>query len=290
MWAIILWLFSTIANAFWLWFRKKALDSNTLPNTLFMLYAPVFWLIVVLFLLLVFWFNINIFNDYIYLLVIFIILIFNNLTFFLEMSVYKNTKLSELLPYDNIDKIFIIIIWFFLFYGTDKWVSITTLLISILTIIVITLFSIDFKNIKSSKYINYYIICKIIYATSAIWVWYILIKYSSQTYTVIQILFSLTFLTITWVIFKNSFNTMLTQPKQFYLYRWLWAIWYRISVVIWFYIIETSWIIIATLLGFIAIVFNIFSMKLIVHDNPTKKQILLAIIVIVLIWTWYYFK
>gem|GEM_PF-1185059 len=35
---------------------------------------------------------------------------------FLQLTILKNIKLSEVLPYDNLDKLFIVIISFFLYY------------------------------------------------------------------------------------------------------------------------------------------------------------------------------
>jgi ABC-type multidrug transport system permease subunit len=92
------------------------------------------------------------------------------------------------------------------------------------------------------------------------------------------------------IFLKNNFKELLQQTNSFYKYRWLalmiWQSWF----ILWIFIIESSWVLVASLLSFITIVFSIISMKFILNDNPTKKQIILAILVVLLIWIWYYYK
>jgi hypothetical protein len=116
------------------------------------------------------------------------------------------------------------------------------------------------------------------------------LKYSSITLVTISWVLELILFTSILIILKESFSIILKQSKIFYVNRLIATILWRSAFILWLYIIQSSWVIVATLLWFFWIVFSILSMKFILKDNPTKKQIILAFIVIFLIWIWYYFK
>lgn len=290
MTTILLWLLTTFLDAFWIWFRKKSLDEWKLSTIMFKFFAHIFWFFMIIWLIYFIWIDTELYENTNDMILIFIVVLLATFNILFHLSIMKQVKISELLPYDNMDKLFIVVIWFFLFYWTDKWSSAITLLITILTIIVIILFTVDIKNIKIPKIIWKFIIHKIIKAFQILAIWYILIKYSSITYVVNNWFIELSIMTVMAIVLKDNFKTLVTQTKSFYINRLIATIMWRSAFIIGLYIIQTSWVIIATLLWFFWIAFNIISMKLILKDNPNKKQITLAFIVIFLIWIWYYFK
>jgi len=257
---------------------------------MFKYFAFVFCFFMVIFLNFTFWVEFWILSDYNFLLLSLIITIISIINTYLQLHIYKTVKLSEMLPYNNLDKLFIVIIWSILYYWTDKQTSFITIWTTLLTIILIIVFTIDFKKIKIPKSIWLFTLQKLIKAWIVIAIWYILIKYTNITFIAVNLVFELIIFTVIALVLKDSFKTMLTQTKTFYISR-VWAtILGRTAYIIWLYILQTSWLIIATLLWFLGIVFNILSMKFILNDTPTKKQIHLAFMVLILIWIWYYFK
>jgi len=131
---------------------------------------------------------------------------------------------------------------------------------------------------------------KFLYACTTLIMWKILFEYSTLDIFALIVFFYIWFHTITNLLLKRDFTLMLKQSKEFYKYRFTtWILW-RLSFIIWIFIIESSWVLIASLLSFIAIVFSVFSMKFILWDSPTLKQVLLSVLVIIMIWIWYYFK
>jgi hypothetical protein len=92
------------------------------------------------------------------------------------------------------------------------------------------------------------------------------------------------------ILFKESFKSLLVQNKTFYKSRGLSLILWWTWFLIWLYIIESFWVLIATLISFIWIITSILSLKYILKDTPKIKDIILAIIVTIMIWIWYYFK
>jgi len=188
--SIILSILSVILMSFCNSNYKKAVSlSKNLSTSWFKLFADIWWIFVIWILVYIVWFEKEIFTDKLFLLWIFWILVLNILRTFSNMYVLKNTKMSELFPYDNFDKLIIIILWFFIFSWTSNETSLTTVIISILTIFVIIWFSIDFKKIKISKYILIHLANR-----SVSWLWilltgYILLKYTSLTYLSISLIF-----------------------------------------------------------------------------------------------------
>jgi len=290
MTSILLWILNTILDAVSYWNRKKAMDNSNLSVTFFKYFAFIFWFAVIFLLVFLIWIDISIFVDFKYLSIILLITIFWVFNNYLQLNVIKKTKLSELMPYENIDKLFIIIIWFLIYYWSDKWVSVATLIISIFTIFIIILFSIDFKSIKIEKNIILFILYKINKSVIVLTFSFILLKYSSITLVTLNWILELIIFSWILIILKESFNTILKQSKTFYINRFIATILWRSAYILWLYIIQSAGVIIATLLWFFWIVFSIFSMKFILRDSPTKKQIILSFIVILLIWFWYYFK
>ena len=120
---------------------KKSLMIWNLSKIMFKLYAQIFWVVIYLGIIIFIWFQHSVFHDLIYLLWAALLTLVHICATMLGLHIYKNVKLSYLLPYQNLDKLFIIILWFFLFaWAPWKEVSLTTLIIWIITVFVITSF------------------------------------------------------------------------------------------------------------------------------------------------------
>lgn len=287
---IILWIISAFLQAVWGSQRKKAIDNSNLPTSLFAILGPIMGALIIFILIIFLWVNKVIYSDYIIIILIWLVTIFELSSNYIEVYVFKRSKLSDLLPYRDANKIIIILLWFFIYYGTTNSTSITTFFITIFTFLLILWFSFDFKNLKINKNILMYLVWKILSASSWLLIWYILFIYTTIEYMSINVIFAfLLYFSIT-ILKKDSFSTLLKQNKQFYKSRIsaliLWWTWF----IIWLYVIKSSWLLVATLIWFTGLVFNIASMRFILNDIPSKKQVLLAILVSILIWIWYYFK
>jgi len=287
---IILWIITSIMWSLWWAFRKKSSEHSTLPNWLFVLIWPMIGIVFIYSLVFILWINTEIFlNPYIVFLLI-IAWIVDWLWAILEAWIYKKVKISKILPYASFDKLFVIVIWFILFYWNEWYTSFTTLIVALFTVFVIILFSIDFKNFKLEKVIIRYILVKLLYAIATLTMWSVLLSYTTMDVFAVIILVYLTFHVTLNLFLKKDFKQITKQSKNFYKYRLISSTVWRASFILWMFIIETSGVLVASLLSFITIVFSILSMKFILNDTPTKKQILLAFTVIILIGIWYYFK
>lgn len=288
--SIIFWILSSILWAVSWSYRKKSIDLAKLPNWLLALMWPLIWLFVIYLFVFIFWINDNIFTDKRVIFLLFLWWVFDWFAWLMEVYVIKNTKVSKVLPYASFDKLFVILLGFLFFYWNPGYTSFITLLISVLTVIIIMLFSIDYKNLWIEKEVKIYIFVKFLYACTTLIMWRILFEYSTLDIFAVIIFFYILFHTLNNIILKKDFSLLFKQTKQFYKYRFLSSLLWRLSFIISIMIIESSWVLIASLLSFITIVFSVFSMKLILWDSPTPKQIILSILVIFMIWIGYYFK
>lgn len=272
-------------------FFKKALDTGNISKIMFKMMAHFFWAFFFLALINIFFFQKAIFLDTTILLLALSISIMRFFLTQLEIYIFKNAKLSSLMPYENIDKIIIVIVSFFLYqWIAEKSVSLITFFITLFTIFIVIWFSLEGKKLKMQKEILLFIIRRIGDGVLFLMTGIILLKYNSITYWFTN--FSLEFMVyfIAALLMNDSFSSLLKQTKDFYISRLLGVFLGWSSFILSLIIIEKTDLITASLLWFLSVIFNTLSMKFILHDTPTKKQILLSFIVIFLIGIWYYFK
>lgn len=133
----ILW---TIIGSSWTIFWKKALEYNVNKH-IFSIFAY-FSIFIIAPWLFILW-KINLENIKLkYILIIFSIIILSFFQRILSQKSYSIDKLSILIPYENINKILSIILWFLIFGN----ISNISLWLSILASIIIIIFSIDKKT------------------------------------------------------------------------------------------------------------------------------------------------
>ncbi len=288
--SIFLWLVTAFLQSIWVTFWKKSLDTSNMPNGLFLIFWPLVWLFIVYFFVLILWTNLSIFSNILIVCLLILAWIFDWLWQKVEAHTLKKVKMSYILPYRNLDKLFIILLWFIFFYWAEWYNSIITFFVAIFTFIITLVFSANLNNFKIDKNILFYIFGKFIISISVIIIGLVLLEYTTLELFSVLILTTFSFHIIANIFYKNDFKVLFTQSKEFYKYRFLWSFlwwtWFFVS----FLVIENAWVVLASLISFISIVFMIASMKVILWDTPNKKQIILAFIITLLIWIWYYFK
>lgn len=289
---IFWWIIATALGSFSTPPLKKSLSLwKNIPDSFLKLFAAITGIFLFTILTYFLWFEHQLLNDFSIIAMILWVTTLWVISNLMWIHVYKTTKLSELLPYGNLDKLFIIIIGFFLYQSIPwKETSIITFGISILTIIIIGIFTVDPKHLKISKNIWLFIWSKLLGAITITLVWYILIRYSTFSYGLIHNIIKAALLFGIGIYLKTHIRVLFQQSKSFYKYRFSAIAMWQSSILIWLLIIENLWIVIASLLWFLSIVFNIVSMKMMLGDTPSKKQVILAFIVITMIWLGYYFK
>lgn len=220
-----------------------------------------------------------------YVLLLLIITIGWNLKTVVAQKIYSQEKISTLMPYTNINKILSIILAFFIFWNISK----ISFIITLIAVITITIFSIDFKTLKIPKNIWLFSILEIIQSWITLITWYILLEITSSAFFVLTYIIWIIFM---WsiVAYKWQFKNITKYPVKFYIYRLtachLWWIGYLLSI----FVIKNLWVSISLLLSFIWIWITLLFSYVFLKDKPTRKNIALTIIVSALVWFWYYLK
>jgi len=199
-------------------------------------------------------------------------------------NVYKKEKISVIMPYTNINKILSIIFSFFLFSD----VSITSLILTIIAIFVVILFSIDFRTLKVPKSLKIIAISELLTSIITIASWYLIFKYSEILYFIIFVVFWTIFLIFISYL-TGQYKTVKWLKKDFWFYRYIWATWW-ISRFLSLVVIKNLWLSITILLSFLWIWITLLLSFFILKDKPSKKDLVLTILVTALVWLWFYFK
>jgi hypothetical protein len=276
-------LFSSYADAF----RKRALEKNILWAYIFFLLWSI-WSFFVVVLFVVLWkIDSTAFHNLLFLLFIIFAVIISVWKASLGQWIYKNDKISVILPYTNLNKIFIIFISFLILWD---W-NIKSFLITLVAVIVIILFSVDFKNKMIPTNLLKITIFQLLVAFQSLLIWKTILMYNATTSYSIQTILTI-LLTIIIIIIYFRWNI----PKM----KWMWIDFYKnriiasflwsVSTVISYILIKSYWLVLSTLFSFLWIIITLIVGYFMLNDVPKKKDIVLSIIICLLVWLWYYFK
>lgn len=278
------WILSTIINSVSTIFWKKALWMSNVSKYLFAILWNSPWIIIFLLFLYFWYFNLNIFLDFKIVLVLFFWLSLSIFWWFIQQKLYTINRISDLAPYDNLDKLFIIIIWFFIYWNT----SIFSLFIAILTVLLISLFTLNFKKLRFPKSFWLIVLSKFLNSIKILIIGYILLKYTFQTVTALEAIIS--FLIYLSLLKVSDYKAIKTLKKDFLFNRYLGSILSWIAYLISLFLISDLWLTISTLLWFLWLGFTLILSYFFLWDKPDKKNIILALIVFILVSIGYYFK
>jgi len=217
---------------------------------------------------------------------LFLIAGLNLINYSASQYAYTREKISVLTPYSSISSVFSII-WAFLFF-TDT--SILSFFIAILIVIISIVPNINFKKLDFNKTILIYIWGQIFSAIAN------LILAKAVTYTISEISFSvylrfvyLIILMIIILLTRTPFSSF-KMSKSFYWHRTVWAFIWLIRTLIQLYLIKNLGLIMSTVLWFLWMWMTLIMSYLFFWDKPSKKDLLLTIVITILVFLWFYFK
>mgnify|MGYP007116715654 CR=1 FL=1 len=282
--ALIYSIISTILNSVYLIIRKKSLDTSKMSQYVFYFIWWVGWLILTIIFLFCGFLKYNIFWDLVYagLTVFFIISTIPNAI--LSQKIYREDKISNVLPYEQIGKVITIISGFFLFHDA----SVISLITAVITVLVVMVFSIDFKNHQVPKSLWLIILWQVLVTIKTDISVIVLKKISWIEFFMLgQIISTILYFAI--IIFQKKLWDF-RQKKGFYKLRVGASFIIAVNTLISYFLLSSIWIVYTILLSFlwtgITLLFSFFFLK----DKPTKKNIIMTIIVSLLVWIGFYFK
>lgn len=265
--------------------RKKALNISTISALSFLFVGN----IIIFGLSIILYFSANIKSIFqLNLWIIFLIsawIILQLIYSPVNQQLYKENKISEMLPFNNLNKIFSILFAFLFFH---QW-NLIAFLISIITLIVIILFTIDFKTYKLPKKIHHIFFVEIWVSIRIIIVGYILLKINALELFVYTSFLSVILnwaLALKWSLMKD----LQWISIKLVFYRSLPALLWGINVLIWYYLIQSLWLLFSNLLSFMWLAFTMILSFMFFWDKPTKKNIAQSLIITILVAIGFYFK
>lgn len=278
------WIFATLLDSLSTIFWKKSLDLSILSNPAFALVWNTVWLIIFIIFLCFWYFEISSLLDFKIIALMFLTMWLSAFSWIIMQKVYSRVKISEMAPYSNLDKLFIIVFSFFLFSNA----SIYSLLIAIFTVLLISIFSIDFKNFRLPKSFELILISKLVKSATILLLWYVLTKYSSATIASLDAITSC----IIYIFMMKivDWKQVLKSSKAFYYNRYTGSVLWWVSYFITLFLISDLWMILTTLLWFLWLWATLLMSYFILKDKPDKKSIILAVIVSRLVAFGYYLK
>jgi len=270
-------LLSSLVNILW----KKSVNLANISKGLFTLYAKIIGLFFVIGFAIFGLINYKILLDWKAVLGILIVVSLWIITAFIKQGLLKLNKVSSILPFENLAPLFTILIGYFLFHDS----SVISFFISILTILVVVVFSFDYKNFTFPKKVWLLVFQQFLFALATIIIAFVLKKYNWPSVALLDVILSFLIL----IIFTIKFSELKQFHKQkldFYKYRF-WAGFAGRSVyVISLFLISDLWIVISTLLTFLTLWVTLIMWYFYLDDKPSKKDIILAIIITCLVWLW----
>lgn len=203
----------------------------------------------------------------------------------LRQYTMKREKISTILPFTKLNTVLSIVISFYIFGD----VSLISFFIALLIVWVIAISSIDLHSFKIPKTLGVFFLHELSVTLSVLMTWYIFTNidflsfYVTHTSLLVILLFCV-------VLLKWWLTIVTSQEASFYISRFWWAtfwtLWYFISL----YIMSELWIIMLILISFLWVIFLLLLWFVILWDKPNKKDIVMWVTVMILVWLAFYYK
>jgi len=287
---IIMWIVQSIFWALWMVISKLALENKLIWNNLQTLFSrtahfSIIWVIFVM------WFMDNNFSEVHLsslewsLFVLSAIALY--FTYFLRRAAYANEKVSVLQPFAMLFQIFPVIIWF-IFIATER-ANLVTFLMALLASFIVIIPSIDFKSFKINKYSLMVLLSSTIKSTQLFFILHLLTKFNPQTMYFVEsiIIIVLSLIMMTWK--KEFWQFKLLTKKYSGLLFTANSIWI-VSIILALTMYTELWVVATSLISLLYLVFVYFFWYLILKETPSKKDIMIAILVAACIFIWMIFK
>lgn len=201
-----------------------------------------------------------------------------------EQIAYKNEKISVLLPFWEFESIITIIVWFLLFSGDTSTLS---FIFALLAWIVLVLWSLDFKKFKFNKYCWLLVASAILWSIKRIIYTFVLLNLAVQVFdaTVISMITSTIVLFLIALLTKDYLSIKKVNKKMSF-FIFLENITRLFVSIISLYLIKELWVVQAVLVGMIYLVFSMFFAFLFLKERPSKKEVLVVLLVFSCITLW----
>lgn len=278
-------VFGNILQSFSTVFWKKTLLVSHLPKLFFRFFWEINGLVIALIVIAFSWFDWLIFLNVWVIGGIVLTLTLDLWYDYIQQWIYREEKIATMMPYENLNAVFVIVVWYLIFRDA----SVIAVGISILVIIITILFSIDFKKFEFPKNMKKILLVQLLITAETLLTWYFLKDLADMDYFIIyQIVIVVMLL---FPLFINKlFGAVKHMNKKF---LWFWSLsatTNNVSFLLYLLLVSQFGIVVSTLLSFLGDWITILFWFLFLKEKPSKKDILIIVITTLLVGVGFYFK
>ena len=266
-------------------FSKKAFLEWRIPQFLFWFLWSIGWFLVAICLVVFKWIDKSVFLDW---RVIGWILLLNFICMwydYLDQKVYRRNTIASLLPYSNLNNILAIIAGYFIF----KDASIIAVWIAIFIVILTVVTSLDFKSLEFPKGFVSIIWSQILKAWEILLTAIALKSVADSDYFVLYYI-SVLLIYIIPIIWRKEYRFLPNPSIVFYRDRWISGVSFCLSWLLYLFLVTEFGLIVSMLISFLWDGLTMFLSFLILREKPTKKDIIMFVVISVLVGVGFYFK
>lgn len=285
MWLVIS-LVSTVLMSVAQVYYKKVKELSTVSNFVIFL----IWDIALLFIIPVYlylgYFDPSYLKNWFFLWLVFFISAISLGKNSLMLNILKKEKMSTIAPYQNLNKIFAVVAWFLLMPGSS---SVITLIITLIAWWIVIGTSIDFKTFKIPQNIISILIWQSIMALHIVLTWYVLDMTDDKLYFIYYQIIGL--IIILFMITRTGgFKWFKDLSKWFYKLRFQEMSYGWVGYILSLFVMKTLGVVVTVLLSFVWLAVTLIMSYFVFWDKPSRKDILVTLIVTWLVWIWFIFK
>lgn len=289
MW-FILWILQSFLNATWMVLWKIVLENKKIWNNLQTLFnrSYHFFIIIILFYIWIFHFELNkidfTYKEY---LIIIIATAWLYITYPLRRIAYASEKVSVLQPFAMLFQVFPIIIWF-IFIASEK-ANFITFISALVASFIVILPNIKINSLKINKYCLMVLTSSIIKSFQVFSTIYFLTKLNSANFYLLESILVIIF-SIILMLYKSEFGEFKKLEKSYVKLMMFVNSIVIVSILLALTMYSTLWIVTTSLLSLLYLIFVYIIWFFVLKEIPSKKDIVITVLVSLCIMIWMYFK
>ncbi len=290
MFGLILWVFQSFLNATGMVLTKKVVENKVIWNNLQTLINRWYHFFIIWILFLLWVFNYNIadtnfsVNDF---FILFIATSWLYITYPLRRIAYAKEKISVLQPYAMLYQVFPIIIGFI--FITSERANLITFLSAITASFVVILTSIDYKKFSFNKYSLMVLLSSTIKSFQIFAVLYFLTKFNPASYYFTESLLVIS-ISLILILLKKEFKQIKLLTKKYIKLLMTTNSIVIVSILLSLTMYSSLWVVLTSLLSLLYLWFVYIISYFVLKEIPSRKDIIVTIIVSIFIIIWIIFK
>jgi len=289
MW-IILWIIQSFLNSVGMILTKKVLENKAVGNNIQTLFSRFNHLIILLLVISLGFFDFKLNNSWFTYTDIVLLLVATTwlyITYPLRRIAYANEKISTLQPFAMLFQVFPVIIGF-IFIASER-ANLITFIFALIASFIVIIPNIDLKTFKINKYSLMVLTSSIIKSFQLFATVYFLSKLDAVNFYLLESIIIIIFSVILLII-KREFNQFKLLTKKYVRLLTIANSVSVVSIVLVLTMYTNLWIIATSLLGLLYILFVFSLWYVFLWEKPTKKDIIITILISICITIWLFFK